>query len=295
MLFTIFSTLMCACLFSYILYFPSLIISYKVGAIDFPNSRKIHTKPTARMGGLSFFIAFSVLLLVSPVELNAKIPLALGGTAMFWVGFLDDAMTLSPTQKLTGQFLSAAIYLFSKEESNVTEGFFTLVWIIFLCNATNLTDGIDGLAGGICATESLCLAVLSLCFGNFNIFLCSVILLGVILGFLPRNFPKAKIFMGDCGALFLGFVLAALSSNLLFESKSIISLISIFLIFRVPTYDTNLSILRRLVKRQNPFKADKEHFHHQLIKRGFTKECTTLALVTISLILGLIGIIISFI
>lgn len=295
MLFTIISILICSYLLSYVLYFPSLAISYKVGAIDIPNPRKTHTLPTARAGGLSFFVVFSSLLILSPVNSELKIPLIFGGTTMFLVGFLDDTLSLSPIQKLAGQFSAASIYIFLEGEKPLAEGILTLIWLIFLSNATNLIDGLNGLAGGICASESLCLAVMALCIGNFNIFLCALILFGSILGFLPHNFPKAKIFMGDCGALFLGFTLAALSSKLIFESQSITCLLSTLLIFRVPTYDTNLSIVRRLIKRKNPLKSDKEHFHHQLLKNGFTKECTAFALVTLSLFFGLIGIIISFI
>ena len=169
------------------------------------------------------------------------------------------------------------------------------VWIIFITNATNLLDGLNGLSGGVCASEALCLAVISLFFRNDDILICSLLLLGATLGFLPRNFPRAKIFMGDCGALFLGFTLGALSSRLMIESESILCVLSVFLIFRVPIYDTNLSIIRRLIKRQNPFKADKGHFHHILLRRGFTKECASLALITASLFFGFVGIIISLI
>lgn len=295
MLFTFLSLIACAFLSTYVLFFPSLILSYKIGAIDIPNSRKMHALPTARAGGLSFFVVFSTLLILSPVNLELKIPLIFGGTTIFLVGFLDDSVSLSPIQKLAGQFSAASIYIFLEGEKPLAEGILTLIWLIFLSNATNLIDGLNGLAGGICTSESLCLAVIALCIGNFNIFLCALILLGSVLGFLPHNFPKAKIFMGDCGALFLGFTLAALSSKLVFESQSILCLLSTLLIFRVPTYDTNLSIVRRLIKGKNPLKADKEHFHHQLLKKGFTKECTTLALVTLSLIFGFIGIILSVI
>lgn len=278
---------------SYVLFFPSLALSYKVGALDYPSARKIHTLPTARGGGFAFFVTFLALLLISPVDMELKIPLALGSTAIFLVGFFDDTVGLTPFQKLAGQFLAAAVYIFASGEKTIVEGVLTLLWILFLSNAINLTDGLNGLAGGIAASESLCLGALAVIFGNFNVFLCAIFILGAILGFLPRNFPHAKIFMGDCGALFIGFTLAALSSTLVFDSRSIICLISSLLIFRVPTYDTNFSIIRRVIKGKNPFKADKGHFHHRLLRWGFTKECATLALVTVSLFFGLLGIIIS--
>ena len=282
-----------AFLLSYSLFFPSLALSYRLGAIDMPNARKLHSFPVARGGGFAFFIAFSGLLALSHIDFELKISLLLGGGAIFTVGFLDDTVTLSPFQKLVGEFGAAAIYIFASGEKGFVESILTFAWIIFLTNAINLTDGLNGLAGGICASESLCLAVISLIFGNFEVLLCSILLLGATLGFLPRNFPRAKIFMGDCGALFLGFTLAALSSRLVFESGSIVCLLAILLVFRVPTYDTNFSIIRRLIKRKNPFKADKGHFHHHLLRWGFSRECATLALVTVSLVFGLVGIVIA--
>ena len=129
---------------------------------------------------------------------------------------------------------------------------------------------------------------------NMNVVLAVFSLVGALLAFLCYNGFPAKIFMGDCGALFLGFTLAVISSRLISESKSITCLLSILLVFRVPIAEAYLSIIRRIIKRKNPFKADKEHFHHLLIKRGFTRECATLALVTISLFFGVLGILVSF-
>lgn len=283
----------CVLLLSYVLFFPSLILSYTTGAIDYPTSRKTHILPTARAGGFSLYIAFSAFLLISSVNNDLKIPLFCGSTVIFLVGLFDDARHLTPFQKLAGQFSAAAAYIMISGGDNLAENVLTLAWILYLSNAINLTDGLNGLAGGVCSGEALCLAVLALIFGNTDVFLCSIMLLGAIIGFLPHNFPRAKIFMGDCGALFLGFTLATLSSKLVFESESILCLLSTMLVFRLPTYDTNLSIIRRILKGKNPFKADKGHFHHRLLEHGFSKECAALALVTASLFLGLIGILIS--
>lgn len=288
-----FLTFILAIALSRALFLPSIALSYKLGAIDYPSKRKMHAFPMARGGGFIFFAAFSVIMLISPIEYTFKIALICGGSIMFCVGLFDDTISLSPFQKLSGQAFASAVFVLLNNYESVLENVLCFVWIVFLSNAINLCDGLDGLAGGICATQALCICALSLIFANFNVFLVSVVLLGAIMGFLPRNFPKAKIFMGDCGALFLGFILAALSSKLVFEGGNIILLFSVFLIFRVPTYDTNLSIFRRIIRGKNPFKADKGHFHHQLIKRGFTKECATLALVTVSLFFGLLGILIA--
>ncbi len=286
-------------LLSYLLFSPALLLSHTFGAIDYPSKRKIHSKPTARGGGFALFTSFTVFLIVIPVSIWLKIPLALSITTIFLIGFFDDAIDLSPLTKLLGQLFALSIYHLMAEsfgyELSTLQAILSAVWIIFITNATNLLDGLNGLSGGVCASEALCLAVISLFFRNDDILICSLLLLGATLGFLPRNFPRAKIFMGDCGALFLGFTLGALSSRLMIESESILCVLSVFLIFRVPIYDTNLSIIRRLIKRQNPFKADKGHFHHILLRRGFTKECASLALITASLFFGFVGIIISLI
>ncbi|MBO5716439.1 MAG: undecaprenyl/decaprenyl-phosphate alpha-N-acetylglucosaminyl 1-phosphate transferase [Clostridia bacterium] len=286
-----------AFLLSFVLFRPSLAISKAAGAIDLPNSRKMHSKPMARAGGFSSFTAFSTILLIAPINLSLRIPLLLGGATMFLIGFLDDTINLSPFMKLSGQFLALTVYLFSTELLNYSASIFdsiiTSIWIVFITNATNIIDGLDGLAGGVSASQSLCLAVLSLILGNGDIFLCSLLLLGAILGFLPRNFPRAKIFMGDSGALFLGFILGCLSSRLFLDSQSIICAIALLLIFRVPSYDAIFSFARRVLKGKNPFFADRGHFHHKHIDLGFSKECTTLALVTISLAFGLIGVVVA--
>lgn len=213
---------------------------------------------------------------------------------MFLIGFFDDAVNISPFVKLSGQFLALTVYHFTSEllgrKMTVFQGLLSALWMIFITNATNIVDGLNGLAGGICIAESLCLSMLTLILGYNDIFFCLMILFGAILGFLPRNFPTAKIFMGDCGSLFLGFTLAALSSRLATQNGDLICIISILLIFRVPSYDTNVSFIRRLIKRKNPFNADKEHFHHLLLKHGFTKECAALLLISVSLFFGFLGI-----
>ena len=278
---------------SYSLFLPSFALSYKIGAVDYPSQRKMHTKPTARAGGLAFFAAFSLLLPLMPVDAELKYSLLLGGGVIFIIGLIDDARPLLPTQKLTGQVLAVALSVTFFPSSSALEGILRFSWIIFLTNAINLCDGLDGLAGGICASQAVCLASISLIFKNSSVFLCAIILLGAILGFLPQNFPRAKIFMGDCGALFLGFALATMSSKLVFDTKSALCFLSVFLVFRTPIYDTLLSILRRLAKGTNPFKADRGHLHHRLLDWGFSRECATLALVTASLFFGFVGVLIT--
>ena len=295
MFFVYFSTFLCAFLLSFSLFGASKVLALRIGAVDYPNERKSHTTPTARLGGLSFFVSFLLLISLFPIEKNIKIPLLTGGAAMFLVGFTDDYLKLSPFAKLIGQVIASSIYILFNQESSILTNIFTLFWIIFITNATNLIDGLDMLASGIGLGQSLCLFVVALILGFWNISLCFAILFFAILGFLPRNIPKAKIFMGDCGALFLGFVLSALSSKIVIQSGSILSLVAILLIFRLPSADTLQSFFRRLIKKKNPFSADQGHFHHLLVKIGFSKECSALALILASLSFGFLGILLLII
>ena len=290
-----FSIILASFFLSRALFVPALALSYKVGAIDTPNERKIHTKSTARGGGLTFFVAFTLLLLIMPIENHFKVALAIGGTTTFLVGLWDDAASLSPFQKLAGQLLGAVVYIILKGQMTITESVLTLIWIVFIGNAINLSDGLDGLASGITGAQALCLSALSVMLGNSNVLLCSLLLLGAILGFIPRNFPNAKIFMGDCGALFLGFTLGALSSELISASPSPILVLSVYLIFRMPSADAVVSFARRAIKGKNPFSADRGHFHHRLLSWGFSKECAALALITATMFFGFVGVLIALI
>ena len=295
MFFTVFSLCLGANILTYSLFVPSLKISHGLGAIDLPNERKIHAKPVARAGGSAFFVSFILFLFLLPIDRSYKIALFLSSCAIFMIGIIDDCISISPIIKLMGQILSAGIYIVLGEKSetplNVS---ISLLWIVFITNAINLCDGLDGLACTISSEQALCLSVLALIFQSTDVLLCSLLLFGATIGFLPHNFPNAKIFMGDCGALFLGFMLGCLSSRLAFESQSIICVISILFIFRIPILDTAQSFIRRIIAKRNPFAADRGHFHHRLLHFGFTKACTTLLILTISLIFGFIGVMIAF-
>lgn len=285
-----------AFILSFSLFEPSIKLATALGAIDVPSQRKVHSSPTARLGGITFFAAFFLSLAISPVDIELKIPLILGGSTIFLVGLLDDSLSISPFAKLCGQFIAVSVFVFSGGLGNVPGpilGIAALVWIVFIINATNLSDGLDGLAGGMTASQAFCLAAVALISNNLNVFCCSLLLIASILGFLPRNVPRAKMFMGDCGSLYLGFILSALALNLALSSKSALGVVGIFFIFRVPSADTVQSIFRRLLKRKNPFSADRGHFHHKLIDLGFTRECAALALITISLFFGFIGVVIT--
>jgi UDP-GlcNAc:undecaprenyl-phosphate GlcNAc-1-phosphate transferase len=300
MFFIGFSLALAAFIVSYILFSPSVSLAKILGAIDIPNERKLHSHPMARLGGLTFFVSFFLSFALLPIDAKFKIAILVSGTSIFLVGLFDDATNISPFTKLLGQALSSILYIFVllPKPKSISDAFFVLIalgWMIFITNAINLCDGLDALASGITSSQALCISVIALISGHFDVFATSLLLLFSILGFLPRNFPPAKTFMGDCGSLFLGFILSAISIKLIFESTSIIILLSLLMIFRLPSADAIQSFFRRALRSKNPFSADKGHFHHKLLDFGFTKECASLALISLSLLFGLVGVIISVI
>lgn len=296
MLYTDFFLFILAFMLSYILFTPTMLIAWSIGAIDLPGKRKIHRYPTARLGGLSMILPFCLLILPLSASIEYKLPLILGSVIIFFIGSIDDISPISPIAKLTGQACAASVYVLSTEliggSKPMISHIFEFIWIIFICNAINLSDGLDGLAGSLTASALLCLSVSALFLGSHDAISVTLLLLFAVLGFLPHNISPAKIFMGDCGSLFLGFVLGVISSHLISESKNIPFAIGTMIILFVPLSDTVYSFLRRLVRGKNPLKADRGHFHHRLLDLGFSSECAALSLICASLFFGLVGILV---
>ena len=285
--------------------------AFWIGAVDQPGPRKVHTEPIARMGGLSIYIAFvltyvAVVVFTDAVATNVGFALVFGGGIMSLVGMLDDRFQLTPFWKLIGQTLAAvvAMYFGLKVEiitvpltHHVIElGWFgipiTILWIVGLTNAINLIDGLDGLASGVSAIASLAIFFVSLMMGNVMIALMALILIGAILGFLRYNFHPAKIFMGDTGALFLGFSLSAMSL-LELKQATLVSFIIPILILGIPITDTFYAMIRRKLNRQSIVSADKNHLHHRLLSLGFTHRNAVLVIYGISTLFACLAIFLS--
>lgn len=290
-----------AMLLSLALFPLSLSLSRAIGAIDAPGGRKIHVSPTPRAGGVAFFASFSLFLPLLQIPFALKVSLLLGGTVIFITGIFDDARGLSPLQKMTGEAAAAAIPLLfgigvsGKGSAAALSGAFSVLWIVLLTNAINLSDGLDALAAGSSSAFSLVLALIFLISARADLFICAILLLFSLIGFLPSNAPPAKIFMGDCGSLFIGYVLSVLSLEWFADSPSPLRAASLVILFGVPLLDTSQSFLRRLAQGKSPFSADRGHLHHRLLGRGFTKETASLALITCSLALGLIALTVALI
>lgn len=285
-----------------------------VGAVDVPNERKVHTTLMPRLGGLAIFMAFvggyviisPALTAVKDYNSNAVWGLLIGASIIVLLGSLDDKFNLSAKIKLLGQLIAASVVVsfgLKVELLNMPFGealninmnwlsiLITIVWIVGVTNAINLLDGLDGLAAGVSAIATATMMVIALLMGYIFVALLCAVLLGSIIGFLFFNFHPAKIFMGDSGALFLGFCLATLSI-LGFKQAMLVSYIVPLLILGVPLTDTLLAIVRRIINKKPISVADKGHLHHCLMEMGFSHRKTVLIIYGIAMIFSLCAIVI---
>lgn len=282
----------------------------RIGAVDAPNQRKVHTRIMPRLGGLAIFLAFVCgFFIVLPVLQGYKAHvvwgLLLGGAIVTIVGALDDRFDLSPKWKLLGQVIAASVVVsFGVKVDFITIPFgdgtqmgwlsipLTIFWIVGVTNAINLIDGLDGLAAGVSAIATGTIFVLSLVMGNGTVALLSAALLGSIIGFLVFNFHPAKIFMGDSGALFLGFSLATLSV-LGFKQATLVSFVVPIFILGVPLSDTFFAIVRRFLNKTPISAADKNHLHHCLLALGLSHRNAVLVIYGIALMFATSAILLS--
>lgn len=286
----------------------------KVGAVDVPNARKVHTRIMPRLGGLgiylSFIIVFFIVLPFIPVnftdrEVNFVKAFLVGGSMTLLLGALDDRFDLNAKLKFLYQIATACVVVFGfdiqLEFANIpfhtyasVESWiaipFTILWIVGVTNAINLIDGLDGLAAGVSAIAIGTIAVMAFLMGNVVVALLSLLLLGSIIGFLFFNFHPAKIFMGDSGALFLGFCLALLSL-LGFKQVAIVSFLTPLILIGVPLSDTLFAIVRRWRQKKPIFSPDKGHLHHCLRELGFSHRQTVLIIYGIAAFFGVLAII----
>ncbi|MGG6312632.1 glycosyltransferase family 4 protein [Paenibacillus macerans] len=288
--------------------------AFKVGAVDVPNARKVHTRIMPRLGGLGIFLSFVIaLFLLLPFlpdiftvrEVNFIKAFLVGGTITVLLGALDDRFDLPAKLKFVIQIATACVVVFvfdiRIEFANIpfhtyasVEDWiaipFTILWIVGVTNAINLIDGLDGLAAGVSAIAIGTIAVMAFLMGNVMVALLCLLLLGSIIGFLYFNFHPAKIFMGDSGALFLGFCLALLSL-LGFKQIAIVSFLTPLILIGVPLSDTMFAIVRRWMQKKPIFSPDKGHLHHCLRELGFSHRQTVLIIYGIAAFFGVLAVI----
>ena len=279
--------------------------SQKGGLVDLPNERKIHTTPISRLGGiaiwLSTMLTFLFLVMLSYYPYGQLLSgILLGGSLMFLLGLIDDIYNLNAKFKLVIQLSIATIVfllgvkidtLFNPFGNAINLGLLsypiTILWIVGISNAVNFIDGVDGLAGSVITVNSVALALVAVAMtpAQTSTALIAFILAGAMLAFLTFNFNPAKIFMGDSGALFSGFLLATLSIAGVMKGATLAILLP-FLVLAVPIMDITYSSLRRIMKGKSPFVADSEHIHHKLLKAGFSQKKTVAILTSVAIVGG---------
>lgn len=272
----------------------------KVGALDAPDARKVHTKPTPRMGGLAIYAAFVLAVLASMYVSREIMGLLVGGTVILIVGIIDDLKPLPARVKLLGQIVAAAVLImFDIRIEWLTNPFgdmlyveylsipLTILWVVGLTNTVNLIDGLDGLAAGVSTIASVTILLVALQQNFWTVAVLTAALAGSALGFLQHNFNPAKIFMGDTGSMFLGYMLAAISILGAVKSAATIALIVPIVALGLPILDTAFAIIRRYMSGRPIFKPDKGHLHHRLLEMGLTQKQAVLLMYVISGCLGL--------
>ena len=286
-------------------------LAYKVGAIDVPkDNRRMHKVPIPRLGGLAIFLAFLLSALVFADIDRQMQGILLGAVMIVVLGVMDDIMALKALPKLIVQIAAAGVAVYYgcriqflsnpnvfSDMTYVNLGWLsvpiTIIWIVAITNAVNFIDGLDGLAVGVSAISTASLIVIALMVAEVNIAIILCALFGACLGFIPYNFNPAKIFMGDTGATFLGYILATLSVTGLFKMYAIISFAVPFLILGVPIFDICFAVVRRVSHGQSPMHADRGHVHHRLIDMGFSQKQAVAISYMLSAILGMAAVVLT--
>ena len=297
----------------------SIRIANKFGIIDKPkDERRVHKKPIPRFGGMGIFLG-SMAALFIPAGMNEKIQVAmLGGALMYLLGIIDDIFDLKPAIKFAGQVAIASIVYALGVRITFISNFFglklaytntnlmlsagvgyliTVFWIVGITNAVNLMDGLDGLAAGSTMIMALSLAYVAYIhgarLGSMPVCIALVAVAGGCLGFLPYNFSPAKTFMGDGGALYLGYMIAVLSVISPLKQATVVGALIPILTLAVPIFDTLFAMLRRTLKHESIMHADKGHLHHHLMAAGFGQRRSVLIMYGIVGIMGIVAVLIS--
>lgn len=282
-------------------------IANHVGALDYPNERKVHKKPMPLLGGLMMFFGFLFGYMFFAPENTQMLAILIASVVVIITGMIDDIKPLKAKQKLIGQIIAALIITFYGNIllNNIT--FFglslefgilaypiTIVFIVALMNCINFIDGLDGLASGISTIFFLTIGILAFIFhnvGSLEITLAFV-MLGACLGFLVFNFNPSKMFMGETGSMFLGFMISVICL-MGFKAATLTSLVVPLLILAIPILDTFFAILRRIIHKKPIYEADKKHLHHQLLNKKFSQRKTVLIIYGVNILFSLASILYS--
>jgi len=285
------------------------ILAVKIGAIDVPkDDRRVHRIPVPRLGGLAIYLGFVISVVVSVPLDRMILGMLIGGTLIVVMGIVDDIKPLPAKVKLAGQIICALILvIFGMRIGKFTIPFtggellyvgifsipITIFWVVGITNTLNLIDGLDGLAAGVAIIAALSLSYVAHVhipetgpIGTITV-LMTLAIAGSAMGFLPYNFNPAKIFMGDTGSLFLGYMLSAISIYGFIKGATALATVVPVLALGLPIFDTTFAILRRAVNGKPIMEPDKGHLHHRLLSTGLGQKRTVLILYAVSGIFGI--------
>ena len=309
---TIIAAFAVAAVLSYFFTPPVKNFAHKVGAIDVPkDARRMHKKPIPRLGGLAIYGGFLCSILIFGQLDETMLCVLLGAAIIVALGIFDDVLALGAKLKFVVQIVAAAIPvcigdlqigLFTNLNPLSDTPFVhlgilavpaTIIWIVGITNAVNLIDGLDGLAVGVSSIAAITMLAVALLTGNMPIAITMAALAGACIGFMPYNLNPAKIFMGDTGSTFLGYMLATVSIMGLFKFYAVISFAVPFLILGLPIFDTANAIIRRVAAGRSPMSPDRGHVHHKRIDMGFNQKQAVAILYAISATLGLTAVVLT--
>ena len=303
--------------FSFVLVFFSVPyvqrLALRTGFLDMPNQRKIHKDPIPLLGGLAMYAGFVLTAALFTQRTEQFWGVTLGGFLIFAIGIVDDyfktrCRELPAWPKFVVQLIAASILpLFDVSIQGIHVPFLhvgflvfpgwlrvvtTVVWVVGITNMMNFLDGLDGLAAGIAAISATTLFLIALVKAHDGMAMFSVILIGCALGFLRHNFHPARIFMGDAGATFLGYVLAAIAVDGAFKSATLVSVVIPVLALGVPIMDAFYVIIRRFRENRPIYVADRGHTFHHLMSSGLTQKQTVTFLYLLGICFSLVSIVI---
>ncbi|MBM7636908.1 glycosyltransferase family 4 protein [Streptococcus saliviloxodontae] len=297
-------------------------ISFRVGAVDNPNARRINKVPMPSAGGLAIVLSFMIgSLILMPRVIHTMwwqasyfyyiLPVVIGGLIIAVTGYIDDIYELKPKPKLLGIIMgSVVVWAFTDfrfDSFKIPFGgpmihfgpiltfFLTILWIVAITNAVNLIDGLDGLVGGVSIISLLTMGLVSYFFlPQTDMFLTMTIfvLIAAIAGFFPYNYHPAIIYLGDTGALYIGFMIGVLSLQGL-KNSTAVAVVTPVIVLGVPILDTVVAIIRRKLSGRPAMEADKMHLHHRLLAMGFTHRGAVLVVYGIAIVFSLIALLLN--
>lgn len=291
---------------SLLLTYPVKKLAIKIGAVDLPNYRKIHKNVTPRLGGLAIFAGtFLGVVYLAPSHVYIT-EILMGAIVIIITGALDDRFSIRPVVKLTGQLVAASFLISSgliieritlPVIGMIDLGFFSVIitvfWVVGITNAINLIDGLDGLATGVTTIALTSIFIMAIIDAEVLVAYLSIALIGANLGFLRHNFYPAKIYMGDTGSNFLGYMIAVVSMLGLFKNIALFSFIIPIIVLAVPIFDTLFAIVRRAYNKESIMNADNKHIHYQLLAAGYSHRKTVLIIYAFSALFGVMAILFS--